>query len=342
MQSEFSYCFVIRTLGMTGKKYQALLDSIKSQTVQPKDVFVVLANGYSEPPEKLGYETFLFTSKGMWNQRIFGIEYANNIYLNKSNSRGGVKQADYQIVCDDDISFSPTFAEDIIRTAEQYDGDILIPHNTGNEIVSPSSKRKIRTIINMLLGQRYISKKSPYKITLAKTGGFIVNESLKNNVNPTQSGVFTCFLLKIRNMEDLHLYDESWLDKTKYSWPDDQVFFYKCFLNGYNIFHCGQPSIKHLDHGASNSNRRIDGIYASGKNVIIFWHRFLYLTTSSWYKHILLKFAILYRIIAFSSYYLIYSIVHKNIKFLTTYWMGCKDGFEYIKSQEYSKLHKVV
>lgn len=73
---QFKYCFTIRTLGTTGAKYQALLDSIKQQTIQPTAVFVVLANGYNPPKEQLGTETFLYTKKGMWNQRIYGIEYA--------------------------------------------------------------------------------------------------------------------------------------------------------------------------------------------------------------------------------------------------------------------------
>ena len=34
------YCVAIRTLGKAGDKYQALLDSLKAQTIQPKKILV--------------------------------------------------------------------------------------------------------------------------------------------------------------------------------------------------------------------------------------------------------------------------------------------------------------
>ncbi|MCQ2307204.1 MAG: hypothetical protein MJ000_06545 [Bacteroidales bacterium] len=43
---DFSYSVVIRTLGNSGEKYQKLLDSIRSQTVQPEEVIVAIPDGY--------------------------------------------------------------------------------------------------------------------------------------------------------------------------------------------------------------------------------------------------------------------------------------------------------
>ena len=37
-----SYSVVIRTLGNTGEKYNVLLQSIKSQTIQPEEIIVVI------------------------------------------------------------------------------------------------------------------------------------------------------------------------------------------------------------------------------------------------------------------------------------------------------------
>ena len=60
-----NYSIVIRTLGTGGGKYQRLLDSIKSQTIQPKHIFVFIAEGYELPAEQIGTEEFIYTRKGV-------------------------------------------------------------------------------------------------------------------------------------------------------------------------------------------------------------------------------------------------------------------------------------
>lgn len=48
------YSVTIRTLGTAEDKYQRTLDSIATQSIQPKEVIIVLANGYECPKEQLG------------------------------------------------------------------------------------------------------------------------------------------------------------------------------------------------------------------------------------------------------------------------------------------------
>ena len=71
-----TYSVLIRTLGTGAAKYQALLDSIRMQTVAPRHIYVVIPDGYDLPPEQLGTEEFLRCPKGMWIQRAYGMEYA--------------------------------------------------------------------------------------------------------------------------------------------------------------------------------------------------------------------------------------------------------------------------
>ena len=49
---ELSYSVVIRTLGNTGLKYKALLDSIAKQTIHPEEIIVAIPEGY----EFIGYD----------------------------------------------------------------------------------------------------------------------------------------------------------------------------------------------------------------------------------------------------------------------------------------------
>ena len=48
------YSVTIRTLGTAEDKYQRTLDSIATQSIQPKEVSSVVANGYEWQKEHLG------------------------------------------------------------------------------------------------------------------------------------------------------------------------------------------------------------------------------------------------------------------------------------------------
>ena len=86
-----SYSVVIRTLGNTGVKYQALLQSIKAQTIQPEEIIVVIPHGY-ELDYKIGSERVVYCEKGMVQQRAVGIAESSS---------------EYSLICDDDIQFAP-------------------------------------------------------------------------------------------------------------------------------------------------------------------------------------------------------------------------------------------
>lgn len=70
--SKVSYSVVIRTLGNGGEKYKRLLESIKSQTIQPEQIIVAIPEGYSLD-FSLGSESILRATKGMVSQRAEGI-----------------------------------------------------------------------------------------------------------------------------------------------------------------------------------------------------------------------------------------------------------------------------
>ena len=73
MLQEIDYSVIIRTLGTAGEKYENLLKSISALEPQPKEIIVVLPEGYDLPKEQLGWERFLFSPKGMVSQRVYGI-----------------------------------------------------------------------------------------------------------------------------------------------------------------------------------------------------------------------------------------------------------------------------
>ena len=88
------YSVIIRTTGKAGEKYRRLLQSIASLEPQPREVIVVLPEGYALPEDQLGWETFCFCPKGMVIQRLHGIDQC---------------KTPYALISDDDIAFDPDF-----------------------------------------------------------------------------------------------------------------------------------------------------------------------------------------------------------------------------------------
>ena len=94
---QINYSVVIRTIGKAGDKYKALLNSIEKLNPSPIEIIVVIPEGYSLPKERIGNglkEKFIFSKKGMVEQRLRGI---------------GEAKGEYLLICDDDISFDSDF-----------------------------------------------------------------------------------------------------------------------------------------------------------------------------------------------------------------------------------------
>ena len=322
-----TYSIAIRTLGTGGDKYKALLDSISKSSCLPKDVYVFIAEGYDLPNEQLGWEKFVYTRQGMWHQRIYGIEYI----ASKS-------EVDYILVLDDDMSFNHDFAEKMIGWMHENQCDVCIP-NVTNCVSAPSvlPMFSVKNFMLSLLGGRIENHFLKKRIKIISTAGYMANTALSCDVAPTESGPFNAFFIKADKVSLLNLKDEYWLDDTKYALPDDQVFFYKSYLSGLKQYwHLGVCAY-HLDHGSSNPNRWTDAAYASGRNFLIFWHRFLY-KRSSFFRKCWLIIAMSYRVLMNLMYHFIVSIYKRNMSVFSSYKNGVKDGLSFLNSSNYKDL----
>lgn len=305
------YTVVIRTLTGEGDKYKALLDSIKSQTLQPENIYIVQPHGYEPPATRLGTETFIHCNKGMWEQRIFGLQYCYN----------QPQHPEYMLVCDDDVAFEPDFAAELLQIASEYNIDLLVP-------IEDFHRPARQNFISAIFGERTENKTSPFKITIKPNGRHSVNNSLPQNVNPTQSGLFQCFFMRTDIVPALRLEEERWLDQTRYAWPDDQVFFYKAYLMGMRTFSCKKPSYMHLDGraGVTDLQREFDGIYSYTRNIRIFFRRFIIPSRRNSMQRSLAR-------ISFARYcsmqcllHIVRALKHRNTQYIKIYWKGVKDS----------------
>ena len=252
------YSVVIRTTGKAKEKYQRLLDSIAKLEPQPQEVIVVLPEGYNLPDERLGWETYYFSPKGMVIQRMIGIQ----------NCR-----TKYALICDDDVCFSSDFVEKLYQPLK---GDgygfsagplySFLPPKGVNAVLCTIMASATPTVFHK---DRYV--------TVLRSGGYSYNRNLKpKEYYETQSVAWTCFFADIDAIKSIDFDAESWLDSHGYSSLDDQTMFYKAWLRGIKTVVVSDACYEHLDGKTSVRNNKEPVLFSLAYNRVVFWHRFVY------------------------------------------------------------------
>ena len=172
--------------------------------------------------------------------------------------------------------------------------------------------------------------KDSFMVKVWRTGGFIVNSAVEDNKQYySQSGHGTCVFGRTKALKELHFEEELWLQDAKYALPDDMVMFYKLYLRGNVIAMNREVEFVHLDAGSSlmDDNKKLNNIYASARNGLIFWHRFIYKCRDKKWLSIL---CIVRRIFFTSLFSLLKGVVKRDMRYFNTYVKGYRDGWKYI------------
>lgn len=312
------YSIVIRTVGKAGVMYQKLLDSIDKLTFPPKEVIVVLPEGYDLPPERLGYETFIFSRRGMLEQRIYGAELATGEYL---------------LLLDDDVEFEPDFIQKMVKPIEEGLCCVTFPP----QLWMLPPKKGIRKFIPAITASAVptIFHKDHYTKIL-KSGGWSYNhydESKMKGYLKAESAAGICCFCKRQDFLDINFREDMWLEDTGYALYDDQVMFYKFHLKGFNIFCVTEAKFTHLDAGSSSPERAVKAAFANSRNKTIFWYLYVYKQQKNWWDKFYAKVAFAYsmttlRLINWFSSFRNKAKKEENKAFSA----GYKDGKQYIKN----------
>jgi len=324
--SQIDYSVVIRTLGNAGEKYGALLKSISELEPQPKEVIVVLPEGYEKPKEQLGWETFYFSKKGMVSQRMLGIDKV---------------KTEYAFVCDDDITFDSTF---IVKLHKPLSTGVL-DISTG-PLLNYLPQKGVKTIISTIMAASAftIFHRKRY-ISILRSTGYSFNRKIEvddEKYYESQSLPWACFFSKTKTLRGLEFEKESWLETSGYSSLDDQTMFYKAWLMNIKSGIVSNALYNHLDAQTSTVNNKPHVIYSSAYNRTIFWHRFIYLQQKN-------SFTKAWSRICFS-YYKFWQFAWRFLGVLrrrnkmaefSIFKQACKDARRYINSEEYKKLPSI-
>ena len=260
MLADKKYSVAIRTLGKAGDYYQRTLDSIASQTVKPEAVVVYIAEGYELPKETAGIERYVYVPKGMVAQRALPYDEIDSEWI---------------LFLDDDVYLPPDAVETLFRELEENGGDVISPATFANH--KASWKQKIARTLTGREVLRLFDDEWSYKVL--RTTGFSYNNNPRKAVYKTQTGSGPCFLCRKEDFLNTHFEEELWLDEAPYAYPEDQVMFYKMYLNGLKLLTSFDSGIVHLDAGSTlvGSEERLQKhIYSEYRNKTIFWRKFIY------------------------------------------------------------------
>ena len=322
MDKNISYTAIIRTLGKAGQKFQTLLDSLCSQSIQPSAILVFLAEGYEIPNETCGKEEYTYVKKGMVAQRALSYEEVKTEWI---------------LFLDDDLYLPNHFVENLFDSLYKYKADVISPD------VFDNASRSLSSEILMTLSGRMRARRNDntcgYKVM--KTCGYSYNK--KPNTGQaywSQTNAGACFLCKKTDFLKIHFEDELWMDKTGYSIGDDQVMFYKMHLMGLKQLTLFGSEIKHLDAGSNLGNTQKERKLIEGDYFFryVFWHRFIQGPETNFLKRLWNKICIQY----FFSFGLIVSFLKGRKDIMAVKKKGIQRGYDFVHSEEFRILPPII
>lgn len=318
------YSIIIRTTGKAGEKYKKLLQSVSNLSIKPKEIIVVLPEGYKLPEDRIGNERFFFCPKGMVIQRLYGLE--------KCRTR-------YALFSDDDIAFSNDFIQKLSKPV--VSGEFGF---SAGPLVEFFPCKGVQTLIAILTGSSIptVFHKNRYN-SILRTTGYSFNRNINANLHKiieTQSAPWTCFFADVDKFRSIHFEDELWLDRCGYSCHDDTSMFYKAWLRGIKSAIVIDAIYDHLDGKTSTRGNKEHVFYGTGFNTIVFWHRFL--SEGNCVKKAWSKICINYRIISQKFYNSLNRLRNKiTSEDQKAFNKGVADGWKWISSTEYKQLPSV-
>ena len=318
----------IRTLGRAGQKYRWLLDSIENSTVRPEKVVVVLPDGYELPPERLGWETFVFCPKSMIGQRLAALP---------------VIESDYTLFLDDDIAFPPDFIEKLLSATNEGYACVTGP------LFSLFPQSKAGVIAGTLTASVSLSLFSRDKyVKILRSGGWSYHTfpTDEHRLYPTESFSWGCFLIDTELMRQIDMEEErKWLERYGYAAGDDRVMSYKLLTLGARACIVSDALYDHNDAATSRSKDELPStkpIFCNYFMHRVFWHRFLLSPEKNPLRRLQDCLCHAYWRLAMTGYHLLKSITPGGRAAFRAFREGLKAANAYIRSEDYRALAPIV
>jgi hypothetical protein len=314
------YCAVIRTLGTAGEKFEREIASLLVQNTPPQKIIAYIPNGYPIP-QFCGSERieWVRSPKGMVTQRSLPFDEVTT---------------DWILFLDDDVYLPVDGVEKLFQGIEQ---------NNGDAINLAYRRKSVVGIVKKMACGVYPHVSDVWGIKIHKGGRYSYNINPPRSVMRTQSGLGMCCLVKKSVYKAIHIEDERWQESVSdYCLGDDQLFFNKMYLMGYNVLVHYDSGILHLDASVSCSKKERLVHRKNVAQLFLVWHRSSYQLSTGLIDKVS-------RVLAFAGIQFLGLIlkVLQTIKKRKTYLVpdyinGIIDGYKFTKTEAYKSLPQFV
>ena len=307
------YSICIRTLGFSSDKYSRLLKSISQLNIKPREIIIVLPEGYAEPEEKIEGQRIVYCKKGMLMQRIVGYEEACSEYV---------------LLLDDDVEFESKLIEKLSKPLVLGEAEISFP--IYEELLPQKGIRSMIAAFT-LAAVPSVSKRAKF-LSILPSGGYRYNRNYDSELDfcYSETGPGMCVFAKTQVLKGIALRDELWVEKCGYALRDDAVLIYKAFNCGYKSVAISKINITHLDGGGKSENRNLKAAYANTLNHIIFWHRLVFKNKKNVFAKIVSVLFFIHWNISTFLYISTKGIVGRDKEFFVASVKGIKNGYKEI------------
>ena len=171
-----------------------------------------------------------------------------------------------------------------------------------------------------------------------RDAGFSYNSNPSKQVLPTQTAAFASLLCKKSAYQAIHFEDERWLDTFSFASMDDQLFYYKLYLQGFKVLMHYETGIQHLDARAGVRVNVKKRMYYKKKLLFTIWYRTLFSIKKNRNEKVLSGLAFVWRNLLGIVALMGDAIRFKQPIYLIDYFRGLYAGYQYVHSEEYKRI----
>ena len=319
------YSIAIRTLGTSGEKFVAELESIKRQTVQPEKVIVYIAEGYDRPDYTIGKEEYVWVKKGMMRQRVLRYDEIDTPLI---------------LLLDDDVELAENTMEKMINALEKYSLDCIGADVFKNQ--NMSLRGKLYAAITNLVFPHW---SDTWAFKIHSNGSFSYNNHVVKDVYLSQSAAGPAALWRKQAFLDIHLEDELWLEWFGFPYAEDALMYNKLYKNGYRLGINYESGIINLDGKSSSSAFQMNPkkFYTRSMASLMIWYRSCYnLDGMSLFKKVLAALSFTFKAIWLLPVHVLSALYLRSPKVFSYYVLGIMDGMKVIHSPEFKQIPNYI
>lgn len=313
--NDLRYSVAIRTLGKGADKYEKELISIFKQSIQPEKVIVYIAEGYMIPDVRIGKEQYVFVKKGMVAQRALDYTEIDTPYI---------------LLLDDDVYLPENAVEIMAKELIDNDADVVAA-----DTFHPQTNTFLDVVRDWLSNMTYPHFSDKWAFKVLRNASCSYNAHPSKSAYLSQSAAGPASLWKKDALLSIHFTDELWLDNMGFAWGDDQLMFYKAYLNGFKLIVSYDCGIIHLNAKTASSVKDVstDRWMKRAMCQYLLWYRSCYSVNGfSRMEKCLRMLSFAFKEMEGFFVHLCYSMIKLCPSFIFAYLKGIWQGYKYART----------